>query len=400
MVRKRESSEEDHKGQWRELDQLLQLTEPSDCEPIDMDISDLLDFEPYVENNDSKCPRKRQKQKSYNLDRNLTSFEVPASTLSVESPPALHTISPAQKSRHAVIDLTKVPSLPELKPQNMRYTEECNISKRLKPPQDKIYGTQSLPAVPVTRTVIKTEPDMITNPVQNLHTQQAAGYLLEKPSWQSFEQLNAQDHLPASPPRTCDVRRTTSVPGEQSVLKQDLGQRRFPKLGHEVPHRVQAKPGPPQACGSTRGHMSLLTPAQSKAGKSINNEPQNRPCESMYDNESSGQTPSTFRVTYLNDFAEALPSNAPSNHPHLISITSDVLSEMDAVEIDSLTLPDITVSILYHYVAKSRDLVTAFLDRSKVNHFFFKFHSRSNKWHSWSIEREHDTMIVCVVYST
>lgn len=91
---------------------------------------------------------------------------------------------------------------------------------------------------------------------------------------------------------------------------------------------------------------------------------------------------------------ELLPPDAPGGHPHLIQVWDPVLVNLPQEKHNHLDLIDTVVSIIYKYEPKTMTAIKAFLDPEKVGHFFFLFKSRSDKYHSWSIEREGDIITV------
>jgi len=98
----------------------------------------------------------------------------------------------------------------------------------------------------------------------------------------------------------------------------------------------------------------------------------------------------------LNLCPELLPSEAPAGHPHLVQVWNPALVNLPQEMHDHLDLFDTVVSIIYRYAPKTRTAIKAFLDTEKIRHFFFLFKSRSDKCHSWSIEREGDIITVCL----
>lgn len=95
-----------------------------------------------------------------------------------------------------------------------------------------------------------------------------------------------------------------------------------------------------------------------------------------------------------NALRDLLPPDAPSGHPHLVSIWDPDLLRLSTNQHDHLNLIDTVVSIIAKYDMKDQSAIKGFLDINAVPHFFFLFKSRTSAWHSWSIEREWDTVTV------
>lgn len=107
--------------------------------------------------------------------------------------------------------------------------------------------------------------------------------------------------------------------------------------------------------------------------------------------------PSTAKVikVQLSDaLRDLLPPDAPSDHPHLVSIWDPDLLKLSTNQHDHLNLIDTVVSIIAKYEIKDQSAIKGFLDINAVPHFFFLFKSRTSAWHSWSIEREWDIVTV------
>lgn len=89
-----------------------------------------------------------------------------------------------------------------------------------------------------------------------------------------------------------------------------------------------------------------------------------------------------------------LPSSAPSDRPHLVSLWHPYLLKLPRGQHNHLDLIDTVVSIMFRYDMKEQSVIKAFLDMNEVQHFFFLFKSRTSAWHSWSLEREFSTVTV------
>ena len=96
--------------------------------------------------------------------------------------------------------------------------------------------------------------------------------------------------------------------------------------------------------------------------------------------------------------SDILSPIAPEGHPHLIKIWDSALLDLPIDKHEHLNLPDTVVSILARYDLKTRSAIQAFLDVDGTNHFFFLFKAREGDLHSWSVEREEDTITVRTIY--
>lgn len=91
---------------------------------------------------------------------------------------------------------------------------------------------------------------------------------------------------------------------------------------------------------------------------------------------------------------QLLPSSAAVGHPHLVPVWHPYLLKLPRIQHDHLNLVDTVISIMAKYDMKEQSVIKAFLDMDQVQHFFFLFKSRSNVWHSWSVEREYNIVTV------
>lgn len=117
-----------------------------------------------------------------------------------------------------------------------------------------------------------------------------------------------------------------------------------------------------------------------------------------FSNSSDGAGSSPFvapsQPDYLNHVPDLLPVEAGSPCPRLIDLHSENLLNTSLSHHVHLSLPDVVCSVLYIYETANQSVLRAFLESDRIAHFFFLFKSRSNKYQSWSVEREHETITV------
>lgn len=94
---------------------------------------------------------------------------------------------------------------------------------------------------------------------------------------------------------------------------------------------------------------------------------------------------------------DILPIEAPQDHPHLVNAWDEKLLALPTNVHQHMDLMDTVVSIIARYDLQARAAIEGFLDFAQVHHFFFVFKARDKHMHSWSIEREGDTVTVCLV---
>lgn len=99
-------------------------------------------------------------------------------------------------------------------------------------------------------------------------------------------------------------------------------------------------------------------------------------------------------VRPVDTMPDILPAKAPASHPHLVSIWDEKLLALPTNVHRHMNLLDTTVSIIARYDLQARSAIESFLDFAQVHHFFFVFKARDKHFHSWSIEREGNTITV------
>ena len=217
---------------------------------------------------------------------------------------------------------------------------------------------------------VKTEP--VQNIMPPFQQQPQIGF-----SSQAMHTQPVPTQIPTHPP--------FQMPSDSTHLKHQ------PKIKVE-PQEDKSRTQPPQKTPAIPPQQQIVTSVRPRLGPVPQAVPYSAPVVAPVE---TLTTKSESQA--LNGTITAPPEGQASELgyvPRILTLWDPQFLDIPVDRHEHLSLPDVVISIFAKYDLKYKSVLKGFLNTKEFPHFFFLFKARAAHLHSWSIEREHDTITV------